>query len=166
MQASVHFAVPIATMGNDYWKLPLHKLILQQLIAMMISWNSLSSICLSSTTSIVHSSNLLARTSNHHLLVFGFWIIVPLIAPSDINSFSLNSLPGLFHMVTLANGSQTESTRVGTTQPLLPLSIDFVLYVPRFPINLLFISRLNCSLDCFISFTRDFFFFLRDQCSG
>jgi len=57
--------------------------------------------------------------------------------------------------VTMADGSRVSSHGVGTVNIFPSISIDHVLYVPRSPFNLLFVSRLTRSLDCIISFTKD-----------
>jgi len=56
---------------------------------------------------------------------------------------------------TMTNGSRVSSHGVGTIHLLPSLSIDNVLYVPRYPFNLLSISCLTRFLDCVISFTKD-----------
>jgi len=62
-----------------------------------------------------------------------------------------NTLP----FITIANGSQTKPQDIGSLSIFPSLSVDNVLYVPGFPFNLLSISRLTRSLDCFMSFTKD-----------
>jgi len=64
----------------------------------------------------------------------------------------------------MANGFRVSSHGVGTIH-LPSLSIDNVLYVHVSPFNLLSISRLTRSLDCVISFTKDFIC-LPDRSSG
>jgi len=70
--------------------------------------------------------------------------------------FSSLSTTGSLPSITTANGFKVPSHGVGTINFLPFLSIDNVLYVPRSPFNLLSISRLTRSLDCVISFTKDF----------
>jgi len=78
--------------------------------------------------------------------------------------FSSLSTTGYLPLVTMANGYRVPSHGVGTINIFPSLSIDNVLYVPRFPFNLLSISYLTRSLDCVISFTKDFVS-LQDQSS-
>jgi len=70
--------------------------------------------------------------------------------------FSSISTSGYLPSITITNGSRVSSHGVGTIHLLPSLSIDNVLYVPGSPFNLLSISRLTRSLDCVISFTKDF----------
>jgi len=79
--------------------------------------------------------------------------------------FSSLSTMGYLPSVTMANGYRVPSHGVGTINLFSSLSIDNVLYVPRSPFNLLSISRLSRSLDCVISFTKDFVT-LQDRSSG
>jgi len=65
----------------------------------------------------------------------------------------------------MANGYRVRSHGVGTINIFPSLSIDNVLYVPGSPFNLLSISHLTCSLDCVISFTKDYVT-LQDRSSG
>ncbi|XP_042393652.1 DNA-(apurinic or apyrimidinic site) endonuclease 2-like isoform X1 [Zingiber officinale] len=55
-------------------------------------------------------------------------------------------------MVTMANGSQTQSQSIDIVHPSSSLSIHNALYVSGAPFNLLSISQLTRSLDCIISF--------------
>ena len=68
--------------------------------------------------------------------------------------FSSLTTSGNLPMVTMANGSQTQSQGIGIVHPSSSLSIHNVLYVPGAPFNLLSISQLTRSLDCVISFTN------------
>jgi len=65
----------------------------------------------------------------------------------------------------MANGSKVSSHGVGTIHLFPSLLIDNVLYIPRSPFNLLFVSRLTRSLNSFVSFTKDFVCF-QDRSSG
>jgi len=65
----------------------------------------------------------------------------------------------------MANGSRVSSHGVGTTHLIPSLSIDNVFYVSESLFNLLSINRLTRSLDCVISFTKDFAC-LQDQSSS
>jgi len=55
----------------------------------------------------------------------------------------------------MANGSRVSSHGFGTINLIPSLSIDNIPYIPGSPFNLLSISRLTCSLDSVISFTKD-----------
>jgi len=56
----------------------------------------------------------------------------------------------------VANGSKVSSHGIGTIYLFPSLPTDNVLYVPGSPFNLLSVSRLTRSLDCVVSFTKDF----------
>jgi len=56
----------------------------------------------------------------------------------------------------MANEYRVPSHGVGNINLFPSLSIDNVLYVPRSPFNLLSITCLPLSLDCVISFTKDY----------
>ena len=79
--------------------------------------------------------------------------------------FSSISTTSYLPLITMANGSRVSSHGVGIINRFPSLYIDNVLYVSGFPFNLLFISRLILSLDCVISFTKDFVY-LQDRISG
>jgi len=70
--------------------------------------------------------------------------------------FSSLSTTGYLPLVTMTNGYRVPSHGVGTINFFPSLSIDNVLYVPGSLFNLLSISRLTRSLDCVISFTKDY----------
>jgi len=83
---------------------------------------------------------------------------VPQITLLVIKSFfSSISTSGYLPSITMTNGFKVSSHGVGTIHLLPSLSIDDVLYVPGSPFNLLSISCLTRSLDCVVSFTKDFF---------
>jgi len=71
------------------------------------------------------------------------------------NKSLFSSLSCLDHLpsVTMVDGSRVSSHGVGTVNHL---SIDYVLYVPRSPFNLLSVSCLIRSLDFIIFFTKDY----------
>jgi len=46
-------------------------------------------------------------------------------------------------------------TGIGQSSPLSPLSLDYVLFVPSCPVNLISINKFTCSLSCSITFTSD-----------
>jgi len=120
----------------------------------------------SSTASIAHTTHI--RTSFAgitHSNSLGPWVLNS-GATNHITSnktfFSSISTFGYLSSMTMAKVS---SYGVGTINLLPSLSIDNVFYVPGFPFNLLSITRLNCSLDCVISFIKDCVC-LRDQSLG
>ena len=59
-------------------------------------------------------------------------------------------------MITIANGSQTIATGIGTACPLSSIPLTFVLYVPNSPFNLISISKLTRYLNCLITFYDNF----------
>ena len=54
--------------------------------------------------------------------------------------------------VTLANGSQTVAKGIGLAHPLSSLTLTFVLYTPECPFNLISISKITRTLNCYITF--------------
>jgi len=56
----------------------------------------------------------------------------------------------------MANGSRVLAQGVRTINLFSFLSIDNVLYAPGSPFNLLSVNRPTRSLNCVISFTKDF----------
>jgi len=79
--------------------------------------------------------------------------------------FSSLSTMGYLPSVTMANGHRVPSHGVGIINLFSSLSIDDVLYVPGSLFKLLSISRLTRSLDCVISFNKDYVT-LQDWSSG
>ena len=59
-------------------------------------------------------------------------------------------------VVTLANGSQTIATGIGSACLLPSLSLTSILYVPDSPFNLISISKLTRDLNCLITFSNHF----------
>ena len=57
--------------------------------------------------------------------------------------------------ITLANGSQTIAKGIGSACLLPSLPLTFVLYVPDFPFNLIFISKLTRDLHCVLTFSHN-----------
>ena len=77
---------------------------------------------------------------------------------------SLTTTPTL-PTVTLANGSQTVAKGIGLAHPLPSLPFTSVLYTPECPFNLISISKITCTLNCFIIFS-DKFVTLQDRGTG
>jgi len=65
----------------------------------------------------------------------------------------------------MVNESRVSSHGVGIISLFPSLSIDNVLYVPRFPFNLLSISRLTRSIDL-LFLLPNIFVYLQDRSSG
>lgn len=59
-------------------------------------------------------------------------------------------------LVTLANGAKIAVKSVGCANPLPSLPLDSVLYILNCPFNLVSISKLMLSLNCFITFDNKF----------
>ena len=58
-------------------------------------------------------------------------------------------------IVTLADGLTSCALRLGTIHPTPLITLIFVLSLPQFSFNLIFVSKLTCSLNCCISFFPD-----------
>ena len=67
--------------------------------------------------------------------------------PSLISNLSPLKIP---HNITVANGSNAQVTGIGQASPLPSLSLNYVLFVPGSPFNLISISKLTQSLNCSI----------------
>ena len=74
--------------------------------------------------------------------------------PSLISNLSPPNIP---HSITLANGSKAQVTGIGQASPLPSLSLNYVLFVPGCPFNLISISKLTDSLNCSITFSSKSF---------
>ena len=59
-------------------------------------------------------------------------------------------------MITLANGTKVDSKGVGKVS-ISSLNLDPVLFVPNCPFNLVSLSQLTKSLNCFVTFDVDSF---------
>ena len=57
--------------------------------------------------------------------------------------------------ITLANGSQTIAEGIGSVCPLPSLHLTSLLYVPNFPFNLIYISKLTHDLHCVLTFSHN-----------
>jgi len=120
----------------------------------------------SSTAFVAHSCiSFVGLTPSNSL---GPWVLNSGVTDHIISNqffFSSLSTTGYLPSFTMANGYRVPSHSVGTINLFPFLSIDNVLYVPGSPFNLLSISCLTRSLDCVISFTKDFVS-LQDRSSG
>lgn len=56
----------------------------------------------------------------------------------------LDSLPS----ITVNDGSKIKVQGLGQTHLLPNLSLDFVIYIPGFPFNLIYVNKLICTIDC------------------
>ena len=68
-------------------------------------------------------------------------------------------------MITLTNGSQTMAKGIDSACPLPFVPLNFVLYVPDWPFNMISFSKLTCDLNCLITFS-DNFVTLQDRSTG
>jgi len=110
----------------------------------------------SSTAFVAHTSTSfvgLTRSSSPSPCVFYLEATDRITGNKSL--FSLSS-PNPLPFVTLADGSRVSSHGVGTVKLFPSITIDNVLYVPRFPFNLLSIIRQTRSFHCVVSFTNNF----------
>jgi len=110
-----------------------------------------------STVSVAHSSTSFDGLTRS--ISLGPWVLDSGTTNHIIGNkyfFFSMSTSSCLPFVTTTNGSRVLSHGVGTIHSLPSLSIDNVLYVSRYPFNLLSISRLTYSLDCVIYFTKRF----------
>jgi len=73
------------------------------------------------------------------------------------SSFSSISFPKIHHFVTVANGSKVASQGSGQVSLSPSLKLNFVLFIPQCPYNLISLSQLTRSLNCSITFTANSF---------
>ena len=66
------------------------------------------------------------------------------------SSFSSISFPKIHHFVTVANGSKVASQGSGQVSLSPSLKLNFVLFIPQCPYNLISLSQLTRSLNCSI----------------
>jgi len=118
----------------------------------------------STSVTLAHFSNSTVCLS-HSL---GSWILDSGASDHLVGNPSLIynlSPPKIPHNITLANGSKAQVTGIGQASPLPSLPLDYVLFVPGCPFNLISISKLISSLDCAITFTSGSFF-IKGQSTG
>jgi len=118
----------------------------------------------STSVTLAHFSNSTVCLS-HSL---GSWILDSGASDHLVGNPSLIynlSPPKIPHNITLANGSKAQVTGIGQASPLPSLPLDYVLFVPGCPFNLISISKLTSSLDCSITFTSGSLF-IKDQSTG
>ncbi|GAU44158.1 hypothetical protein TSUD_399800 [Trifolium subterraneum] len=98
----------------------------------------------------------------------GSWILDSSASDHVVGNPSLISNllpPKIPYNITLANGSKAQVTGIGQALPLPSLSLNYVLFVPDSPFNLISISKLTHSLNCSITFWSDSFF-IQDRSTG
>jgi len=76
---------------------------------------------------------------------------------SNISSFSSISSPKISYLITVANRSKVASQGVGQVYLSPSLNLNFVLFIPYYPNNLISLSQLTRSLNCFVTFTANSF---------
>jgi len=120
----------------------------------------------SSLASVAHSGTSFVGLT--HSTSLGPWVLdsgATYHITGNKSFFSSLSTTGCLPSVTMANGYKVPSHGVGTINLFSSLSIGNVLYVPGSLFNLLSISCLTCSLDCVISFNKNYVT-LQDRSSG
>ncbi|RVW43682.1 hypothetical protein CK203_080507 [Vitis vinifera] len=90
-------------------------------------------------------------------------LLLPLLPSLDL--FSSITTTSALPTVTLANDSQTVAEGIGLALPLPSLPLTSVLYTPECPFNLISISKITRTLNCFITFS-DKFVTLQDRSTG
>ncbi|RVX18665.1 Retrovirus-related Pol polyprotein from transposon TNT 1-94 [Vitis vinifera] len=128
--------------------------------------SSASQTCQASIASVTQPGNASACLT--HTSSLGPWILDSgasdhLSGNKDL--FSSITTTSALPTVTLANGSQTVAKGIGLALPLPSLPLTFVLYTPKCPFNLIFISKLTRTLNCSITFS-DKFVTLQDRSTG
>ena len=73
------------------------------------------------------------------------------------SAFSSISFPKAPHFVTVANGSKVASQGIGQVSLSPSLKLNFVLFIPHCPYNLISLSQLTCSLNCSVTFDASSF---------
>ena len=79
--------------------------------------------------------------------------------------FSSLTFPPPLPTTTLYNGSHTIAIGIGSACPFPFLPLTFALYVPNFPFNLIFISKLTRDLHYVLTFSHNFVT-LQDRSTG
>ncbi|MCH93330.1 receptor-like protein kinase [Trifolium medium] len=116
----------------------------------------------SAAATLAHIGNSTACISHS----VGSWILDSGASDHVVGNPSLIMLPPKIpHNITLTNGSKAQVTGIGQTSPLPSLSLNYVLFVPSSPFNLISISKLALSLNCSATFCSDSFF-IQDQRTG
>ncbi|KAK2380773.1 putative mitochondrial protein [Trifolium repens] len=110
----------------------------------------------SAAATLAHIDNSTACLSHS----VGSWILDSGASDHVVGNPSLISNllpPKIPHSLTLANGSKAQVTGVGQASPLPSLLLNYVLFVPGSPFNLISISKLTSSLNCSITFCSNSF---------
>ena len=119
-----------------------------------------------SNASVAHTGISCAGLTHSNSL--GSWVLDSSVTDhitSNKSFFSSLSTSSHLPSIAMANGSKVSSHGIGTIHLIPSLPINNVLYVPGSPFNLLSVSCLTRSLDCVVSFTKDFVY-LQDRSSG
>ena len=73
------------------------------------------------------------------------------------SSFTSISFPKIPHLVTVANGSKVAAQGSGHVSLSSSLKLDYVLFIPQCPYNLISLSQLTRSLNCSVTFIANSF---------
>jgi len=118
----------------------------------------------SSSTTLAHFNNSTVCLSHST----GSWVLDSGASDHVVGDPSLISNlspPKISHNITVANGSKAQVTGIGQASPLPSLSLNYVLFVPGSPFNLISISKLTQSLNCSITFSSNSFL-IQDRSTG
>ncbi|KAI5341072.1 hypothetical protein L3X38_020346 [Prunus dulcis] len=122
-----------------------------QIIAMLRNGNGQP---LANATGIFSPKYNIAQTDPHSIL---YWIVDS--GATDHISHSPpthNIIDAQYDSVGLPDGGQAKIKNIGSIKLLHDLSLDKVLYLPKFRVNLLSASKLTRALRCIVTFYPDF----------
>ena len=128
-----------------------------------LRYQAAKSTSVASVAQTGNASACLTHTSSLRPSILDFGASDHISGNKDLFS-SLTTTPTL-PTVTLANGSQIVAKGIGLAHPLPSLPLTFVLYTPECPFNLISISKIIRTLNCFIIFS-DKFVTLQDRSTG
>ncbi|XP_020424441.1 uncharacterized protein LOC109950304 [Prunus persica] len=123
-----------------------------QIIAMLRNGNGQP---LANATSIFSPKCNIAQTDPHSTL---YWIVDS--GATDDISYSPpthNIIDAQYDSIGLPDGGQAEIKNIGSIKLSHDMSLDKVLYVPKFHVNLLSVSKLTRALRCIVTFYPDFY---------
>lgn len=75
----------------------------------------------------------------------------------NVSLFSTISPPKIPHFTTLADGSKVAAKGIGHVSPTTSLSLNFVLFIPGSPFNLISLRKLTRSHNCSVTFDANSF---------